>query len=639
MTTIEDLLYEKKISVRSYNVCKYNNLETVQDLTEYYSIHKTFDLLRNCGRKSNEELSSVVMDYSLEIVSRPDTTLEKDKNTNTIPTLNLSRIQREVINGFIKIQTNYLSNRSRNAISAHLNGNFQVRYFAEKLLLNKFFDPSKIENIGKKSIPELETYITLVKDFIAEVSVIDNEDELRVLKLRYFFVNHFSLKSIPGEILQDESIFRITDYLIQCQVLFESNYNDIAINSLRLYSNIQEQTLDTIAEKIGLTRERVRQIKSICLEQLPSKLEFLKSLQDEMLANYGIDESGPFIYIDEEKTSNINRISGVNFTSPFISIIIYIYLDNAFEIIGNIEDVLQHKFSKARNRHNWKNLYLISRELRDSIDIESLANDISKRLSDRIDETYSFNFKSYLSRFLHQSEYGLLEILHPIIEKIINEEFELYLDINDNLIFERTTFKTIPELIIEALEDLGEPTGLDVIYEWLERKYPNTYKSKESLRNSVKRDPKIIYFGRSSTYGLKKWEKTRNNIKGGTIKEIIYELIESKERPIHVDRLLKEIHKYREPTNERNVITNLKLDPNEEFIVFPQKFIGIKKHTHLYNLEKFENLPRKLGKILPKIMRINNLTNEKEIINYLKRHFNLTKKEANYIIKNIGIKL
>ena len=90
----------------------------------------------------------------------------------------------------------------------------------------------------------------------------------------------------------------------------------------------------------------------------------------------------------------ISKSNKTNLSREFITYILFAYLFDSFSLIGNIEDVLQPKYFNARNRHNWNNFYLIEKEINTEIDFNSLANDIDSRISDRIEESYSFNFKS-----------------------------------------------------------------------------------------------------------------------------------------------------------------------------------------------------------------------------------------------------
>src|SRR5690606_24347998 len=151
--TIDEIYKNEELSVRSYNVCRYNGLDSIDKLKEYYLTNHSFEKLRNCGRRSNEELIEICNKYQTTTVNSSIEQTIEDPLEEILA--NLTRIQREVINSFILVNTNSLAVRSKNAISHFLEHNFSVRNFAEKILLNKHFNIADIENVGKKSIPEL----------------------------------------------------------------------------------------------------------------------------------------------------------------------------------------------------------------------------------------------------------------------------------------------------------------------------------------------------------------------------------------------------------------------------------------------------------------------------------------------------
>ena len=197
----------------------------------------------------------------------------------------------------------------------------------------------------------------------------------------------------------------------------------------------------------------------------------------------------------------------------------------------------------------------------------------------------------------------------------------------------------MPEYIIEALENLGNPSKLSEIYGWINDKYPEATKSEDALRGSCNRSSDIIYFGRSSTFGLKNWENTRDNIKGGTIKDIITELLENSITPIHITEILEEIHKYRDKTNEKNILTNLKLDPYNSFIIFNQKFIGLTNKKNKYDLKKYEKLPVQLGKAIKGKIKKKSITDLNQMNIFLNQNYNLTPKETKNILASLNIHL
>jgi len=635
--TIDHIFRKEEISVRSYHVCKHNKINSINDLKEYYFKHKSFDKLRNCGRKSNKELVEICNKYKGEHFENIETEIKKENSLKTIIS-DLTRVQREVINSFILVNTNSLSVRSKNAISLNLRKNFKIKNFSERIFFSSV-DIKNWKNVGARSIPEIELYLSIIKDFVKEVSQSNDEKHLISLKNNFLIQRTFSISKIPIEVLESESIFLLTDFLLNSNALFDNTQTVIVKKAVKIYQKQKELTLDEIADEVKLTRERVRQIRVMCLDELFEKLSFIQIFNDDLFQKYNIDTNSEQIEINQDLIDVINITNLTFFSREFITFILYVYLSDRFTLIGFIEDVIQPKYLKVRQRHNWNNFFLIKKEIVKEIDFNALANDIDNRISDKIVESYSFNFKSYLSRFLINNNIDVLNSAFSIAENIINEEFEMNLDLNENIIFKRNTHKQVPEYIIEALENLNKPSKLSEIYEWICIHYPEATKSEEALRGSCQRSNEIIYFGRSSTFGLKKWENTRNDIKGGTIKDIITELLENSNTPIHITEILEEVHKYRAKTNERNIITNLKLDPNKSFIIFNQKFIGLSNKVNDYDLIKYENLPIQLGKIIKGKLKKNTLNDINQMSDFLNKNYDLTLKETKNILNSLNINL
>ena len=371
--------------------------------------------LRNCGEKSNKELIKLCNDYAHNKLSF-DLPVYNDRFLiNCLD--DMPRIKRDVINSFILINTNSLSVRSRNAICSYLEDNLKVKNFLDKVLLSEGFEIKKLKNVGSKCIPELEIYISIIDDFIKQVLNIESEPELHSLKNRFLLSNTYSISHIPQEILESESIFTMVHFLINNNALYDNSQKVIFERGIRIYHNNPELTLDEIASKVGLTRERVRQLRKICIDNLWEKLKFVKNFSDDLFQKYGIDTKADYITLNDEITQRINNTNQTNFTKDFITYIIAVYLDPDFICVGNVEDVLLPKFFTSRDRHNWQSLYLVKSKISQKINLYSLVNDINMRIGARIDESYSFNFKSYLSKFT-KTDLDVFEATE-IAEKII----------------------------------------------------------------------------------------------------------------------------------------------------------------------------------------------------------------------------
>ncbi|MFD0931288.1 Helicase associated domain protein [Psychroflexus salinarum] len=583
--TIDEIYKKEEISVRSYNVCKYNELYSVPDLKKYYYKNKSFEKLRNCGRKSNEELIDICNKYQDEYIENKEIEIKKEKPLKGIIS-NLTRVQREVINSFILVNTNSLSVRSKNAISLHLNNNLKVKNFSLRILLSDSFNVQNMKNVGARCVPEIEIYISTIEDLIFEVSQTRDEKYLNALKNKFLIQQTFDISLVPGNILESGSIFQLTEFLLNQNAFFDNTQTIIVKKALKLFKDQKELTLDEIADQVDLSRERVRQIRKLCLNDLFTKLLFVSNFNEDLFQKYSIDIESNYIEINKDILNKINQSNNTHFSREFITYILLAYLKDRFIIVGNYEDVLQLNYSNPRDRHNWKNFYIVEKELASEIDFTSLTNDISSRNSERIEESYSFNFKSYLSKFLTNNNFDNLYLLFPICEKIINEEFEIYLDLEENINFKRNTNRQVHEYSYEALEHLGKPSKVKEIFQKVKELHPNYDTEEAKIRVSMKRKNGFVPIGRKSVFGLKKWENELNDFKGGTIRDIVEEYLMQFSVPKHISNITGHVLKYRPKSNQHSILQNLKLDESGLYIFFKGSHIGLSTKKYESNFKR-----------------------------------------------------
>lgn len=584
--TTDEIYKNGEISVRSYNVCRYNGLSSVEEIYQHYLINHSFKKLRNCGRKSSDELITICKKYQPSISE--NYIIDKIyKNPLEETILKLTKIQKEVINNFILINTNNLSVRSKNAISQFLNYDFDIQNFYSKILVQKFFNISLIKNIGKKSSIELDVYISKVYHFIENVAQYNDEKQLIILKNIFLIQHEYSISEIPTEILQSNSIFLPTNFLLDNHAFFNESQTLILKQTLRIYKNKKVLTLEEAAIKNNLTRERVRQIRNECIDILFEKLLFIKNFNDNILQNYNIDVSQNLIEISEDLVDKINIENGTDFSNEFISYVFAVYLNNNFFIVGNIEDVFIPKFSNNRDRHNWKTFYIVKKELI-NFDFISFVNDICRRLKERIEKTYNFDFKNYLSQFIINDDYPIIDLISPIAEKIINNEFGLFLDTANNLVFKKNTLKQSYEYSYEALEKLGKPSKVEKITLKIIELYPNYETDENRVRSSMRRKYGFVPVGRNSIFGLKKWENELKDFKGGTIRSITAEFLENFNTPIHLSEIVSYILKYRPESNDKSIYYNLKIDDSQTFSFFKNSYIGLKSKNYSTDFKDLE---------------------------------------------------
>lgn len=581
--TLEQLAEIEQLEVRSYNACKYFSLDTLREIIYYYKKNGDFLKVRNCGRKSNDELINVCTKYEGFFIDELITQIEEENKNPIVTKIEELKVrQKKIVNNLIISSFNDLSVRSSNALKKYLGGEINLKGF-KSLFSERNFELTDLRNVGKKSINEIHNFLDLIKEQIEIISVFVNEDELIVEFFNSFLMRTFDASpKVLSEIGKNYNfsnglpIFKTINVLINRNILFEPKKKELFKKGLMYYNMDSFSSLKELSKIQGLTPERIRQKRKLIYDSLYSRLSFLWKLELDTLNLYGIDVKSEMIIIDDETISEINSKERNAFNKLFINKIFSILLSKDYLLIGNEENIIFQRI--VRTAHNWKSTYLIKKEIANSFNFESFINDVSKRLGDRIEEDYSFHFETYILDFITENSEVDLNNIIPICENLLFNEFEISLDTFDNIIFKRNTKKQVIEYVYDILKEKKEPLTVYEIYDIINTKYPNVTRSAEALRGSCQRDANLIYFGRSSTYGLKIWEN-ENNVKGGTIRDIAEEFLLKHNTPKHIDEITEYVNRYRN-TTAKNIYANLKMEETNKFVFFSGLMIGLKSKKY-----------------------------------------------------------
>jgi len=582
--TLEQLAEIENLGIRSQNACKYFNLDTLRDIIYFYKKNGDFLKVRNCGRKSNDELIEVCTKYEGFFIDELITQIEKENKNPIVTKIEELKVrQKKIVNNLIISSFNDLSVRSSNALKTYLKGEINLKAF-KSIFSEQNFKLTNLRNVGKKSIEELQTFLNLIKEQIEIVSVFENEDELIVELFNSFLTKTFG---VPFTILSEIGkgydfpnglpVFKTLHVLIHRNILFDTKEKEVFRKGL-MYSNSNTvNSLDEISETLNLSRERVRQIRKTIYDNLNSTFSFINVLENDSINLYGIDFNSDMIILDDEIISEINTKEKNSFNTLFVNKILSVFYGNTFSLIGNEENTICQRI--IRTAHNWKSTYLIKKEIVNSFDFESFINDVSTRLADRIEEDYSFHFETYISKFRIENLEDELDNILDICEHLLFSEFEISLDVHDDIVFKRNTKKQVYEYSYEALEQLGEPSKVQQIFRKVKELYPDFNTNESKIRASMKQNNGFVPFGRTSVFGLKIWEEEQD-IRGGTIRDISEEFLSMQKTPKHIDEITEYVNRYRD-TNAKNIYANLKMEENNRFVFFSGLLIGLKSKTYI----------------------------------------------------------
>ena len=311
---IDQLVINKKISIRSSNICKKIGLTNLSNIISYFLENKNFFKIQNCGVKSNDELVRLCENYIkqdnllIPLNSITLTNVETNVITNTIKFDELSSYKKVIFKKKMEFQILTLSNRARNGLVNYFNDlNFDET--VKKIISNdtNFF---LIRNIGEKSILELDNLREKLIMILEEISNL--EDVISEQHHSEEFVNTILLK-LP--LLQDDycaylnengklKLFKFLRYYVSSSGFLKGKEN-VAFAYLFSKDPISGMSNDEIAETLDCTKERFRQVKVRVEKRMKDYFGFLEKININEIVDYGLDLNASLIFIDNNLCEKI----------------------------------------------------------------------------------------------------------------------------------------------------------------------------------------------------------------------------------------------------------------------------------------------------------------------------------------------
>ncbi len=428
----------------------------------------------------------------------------------------------------------------------------------------------QVRNCGEKTNSELinmsEKYI---KEYAIDPGQLElDEDNYLFDKLKFYCFSRYGIDSETAEpyrqyfLMRRFPIFKFISEILRSELsdreyyIFQHNFN--------FYKEEEKMTLQAIGDIYNITRERVRQIALY----IPTKLSEILSIFNEELYftsnyyDYKVDSGKNYIVMDEMHANKLNRYEYLEFTPKFYTFA-FAELYKDFTALF-LDDSTPHNI-----------YFLVNKKIIDRFDYIGFYNEIYGLVNDRVEEDYAVDYFKLIKNHLNDDNESTFKLAKPFCDKLVLKEFGLYKDKKNNLYIRRNTMKKISEYIIEVLEAYKKPMTLTEICEALRTMNIRVPQNIESLRSSILSIDEVTAIGKTSTYALKKWD----NVKTGTIKELVYDYLIKYDDPVHISDITVFVNQFRK-TNNKNILSNLKLDKTNTFIFFRKGYVGLKEKNY-----------------------------------------------------------
>lgn len=557
----------RTINSLNYIESEYNNNE---ELIKFILNTRDSDLLKipRIGRKTalqiidlSQKLAKYLSGDFECVVKQED---EKVPNTITLPLKN-----KESINALSSIIRSYAENysvRVKNCISQLMVDCKNDVYQLLETLSSSNFDPKKLRNIGKNSVPEILNFKNRVIALCTELA----SDDATVKLERMNKVQRYTQSGISDP----ESILSIGTEIGHFPLLHAVNQliHGISTREVRIikeyllvYRGSVERDLDDMAKELSLTRERIRQLANQQIETLKSIISSWKEFLEGY--HYPIFEKDSWLLMCEKER--------VEFTQNFVKWIISL-VDDDVHLLG--DPIAAFKTYHGRISP----LYLIPKNLYDIFDIEGYIDMLKQMCEQKRYEEERVNLRNSLCQFFRREIlFEAMDDIDNIVRRIINSELTCYISDVD-IIFSANAEKPICDVLEDIIRTKGQVMCLDEIYNEYIKLYPYKAIERKAIRPHIHRNKNIRPIGRSGKYTLAEWKE--GYARGGTIREFAYECILGS--PCHIvslTDLCKYIAQFREDVEEDSIQTNLLAEASGRYGLYIKegiRYIGLSAEQH-----------------------------------------------------------
>lgn len=527
----------ENMSQRSLNICISAGLLTLRDLLKYRLLKSDFKKLRNCGFVSNAELLFICRKYN-DLFVQEELYKPSLINDNERPSQEVVEIQ---LTDNIDLRT--LCTLEKMSVRAKKTC-IRRNLYSLKSILEFYTNPKnqflEIKNCGVTTNAELVRICEKYKGSITDVKNMDTNGstsqfsplDLFIGSLKLDIESYRRLKPIISA--NDQfPVFTALNCLIDSNYIFKKQLHTYVFKQLfHCYNSQNNYTLQEIGNVVGLTRERVRQIRQKDFRMLARCFGFLKKLRGNIDCINYIDIQEPIILITKQDANRINTAESTSFSPLFITYILSLVYNKEYVWFGDKNDFIKRKKSnpeKLLNQH-----YLIHRDIYRIFKMEKFINHLILQIRQPRLEDTTILYPTFLNDFctIDSRYYSQIE---TVARKIIETEFEGKIGTTtDYITFYKNKEKGVLNNLIVILLQSDKPLHFKEIHAILSEK-GFTY-TVQTVHGTLNREPEIFGLKGPGIFGLRS-----NGGYFGTIGDVAERILSDNKHSIYIEVLLDKV--------------------------------------------------------------------------------------------------
>ena len=549
--------------------------------------------IRNFGKKSYFELENVkqdLIDYVIRSCQDPQIVKVceiEEKNVQKVKKRTLKEIAGEdkyqlIVAKYDELlQTSSLSVRARNGICSY-EGDFIEDF------VHSHKDVKHLSKIGRKTAGEIQGFVDEFQSYIDEIIGHDFSEEEKSLLL---------MKSKYGNLVDEYAcdfysengslpMFHIVENILKEEQKYNNKIQFLNYLVPMLKGGIP-LTLEQIAEKCNLTRERVRQI---CTKGIGYMYRGIKPKKcDNLYYNKVVSQTEDWAYLTDKfknevviKSSSVEEMlkqENCNLTVSIGLLIMLRIFDGQYCVVGN-----RPYDMNTRSKSSWNNSFVVKKELVEAFDFDDMRctleryfeeHDAEEQICQTAEELLLDFFMSSWNMF----ESSEVEAVGTVVSEILMQEYGLIPDEELHFLIQGHKTLTAADVLFRVLTEKYEPMTVDELYDILQTKYSFKYKSPASIRGIVNSDARLCMVGVDNLVALTEWE----HIKLGSVREVIVQYLEQFDVPKPVHDIVDYVLRYRD-TTENSIRSTMY--SGSQFRQFDNGYFGLADKSypdeHLY---------------------------------------------------------
>lgn len=475
---------------------------------------------------------------------------------------------------YVQMREKQLSVRAKNFVR-HVAPRFEdlAHYFDSALQNYRKLCPGKSMT---KTLTEVFNFNKLLKaQFDRYWQMSDEEVQSALLKRDYPYLSSVERRFVM-EYGREHGVHPMFFLLYNYMRISEVRNNKIFSLLYGIFDG-KERTLNELAEVMGLTRERIRQIVSKKLEVHDTEL-----IMTDAWKSYDKLLSLPFVTAETHEYQQLRECEHLNFEFRVFARLMQLLGQRDFEVATRNDrgEIELHRFANQYETEIVGDVaVVINRKKMPSINISDCVDAMQALVSSRYTDDTTIHVEASLINVCIEEKNDAVKLMTYIAKE------GLQLEVTDRCeVIVRKNYIDVAEDLYNILALKGEPMSVDELFEAFKQKYPDhKYTESGQIRTYLFRHPNIKPIGNTSRYGLDSWD----NVFFGTIRDLLAKLLYESDEPMHIEQLFEAVAEHYPNTKAQSLEWSMVDDTLGRFVHFNDGYYGLRNKEYDASYEEY----------------------------------------------------